>query len=81
MRKNFHGYHEPTKTQEKKWLERIALFNRDYGAFPNLTHYPKAYEERFGKQAKQFEFMCEVIRDEDGNLPFPDVVLETILSM
>ncbi|WP_259556306.1 hypothetical protein [Vibrio harveyi] len=121
----FHGFHEPTKTQEKAWLERIALFAQDYGSFPlqnagdfelhhvkgrtaahkkihigrwfvlpvqtkyhnvlspdplNVTHFKKRYEEKFEKQSKQFENMVATILDEDGELPFPDEVLEAVRS-
>jgi hypothetical protein len=46
----------------------------------NVTHFKKRYEAKFGKQSQQFIQMCEVIRDEDGFLPFPDEVLEAVRS-
>ncbi|ENC6709545.1 hypothetical protein ABKY54_004151 [Vibrio harveyi] len=124
--RNFHGYHEPSKLQEQKWLERIALFAREHGSFPlqnggefelhhvkgrtashrkqhigrlfvlpiefdyhhvlsnnplNVTHFKKKYEEVFGKQSSQFVHMCEIIREEDGELFISDEALEVIKEL
>ncbi len=124
--KKFHGWHEPTPSQEKKWLERVALYAADYGTFPdqnegayemhhvkgrtfshnkvhlgrwivlpmqmdfhnvnsnnpfNVTKFKSRYEERYGSQIKQFVNMCEIILDEDGNLPFEQIVLDTARTL
>ena len=34
---NFHGLHEPTKAQEKAWLNRITEYAQKFGAFPKQT--------------------------------------------
>lgn len=47
----------------------------------NVTHFKKRYEEAFGKQSAQFIEMCEIIREEDGSLPFPDEVLDSIREL
>jgi hypothetical protein len=46
----------------------------------NVTHFRKRYQIEFGNQRDQFYAMCMVIKDEDGELPFPDEVLHAILE-
>lgn len=46
----------------------------------NVTHYRKRYQIEFGNQRDQFYAMCMSIKDDDGELPFPDEVLHAILD-
>jgi len=46
----------------------------------NVTHHRRHYEEAFGKQSAIWLEMVNVIRDQDGTLPFSDEVIEAVLD-
>lgn len=46
----------------------------------NVTHFRKRYTIEFGSQVSQFIEMCEIIKAEDGSLPFSDLELNAIKS-
>lgn len=46
----------------------------------NVTNFRKRYMIEFDSQRNQFAKMCEIIKEEDGELPFPDEVLDAIMS-
>lgn len=47
----------------------------------NVTDWPRRYEIEFGHQVDQFMAMAMTIKDEDGDLPFSNEVLHSIMDL